>query len=327
METSCPERKRHASRTSVEVAPSSRRTVPWLMMSETIQDGGWTDPAGAKHALTQPLHALNESDRLVGLLGVDAKLAQSIFPDAHIVPIPLETGWTPEPAAAWEALDAVVVTENNLPALQACVDALLLAGTTIAVASPSAPAIHQTEWTHAGPLWLLHRQPLMAHDPINPEVYGPTYDWIRGRTPLDRARILLLAIILSIAVVAIALWSRIAAGQSGMFLSSPVCIGGAAGRLRCVRPPTTPENRPEPRPRRCVSRPTRCLDVVFPHHRRRSEARFLEPQQTCLRESSASARSRRHPRLARRSLASRIHVPPRTRSIAGFRRYPPRPAN
>lgn len=208
--------------TSVAVQANSHLLVPWLTISENLQAVSYVEPSGAQGSTAIRLRALSENDRLVGLVGTDAALARPIFPEAHIIPIDLGPAWNPKPAAAWESLDAVIADENSLPGLLPALDTMLSAGTTIAVKTSTRPAIHSEEWTRSGPLWLLHREPMMAHNPINPEVYAPTYDWVRGRTPVDRARVLILAIVLGIAVVGIALWRN----RWAIWLIVAVCIGG-----------------------------------------------------------------------------------------------------
>jgi len=211
--------------TAVTLGSAGRVIVPWLMISGVVQNATWMDPTGELHPLSTPLHALDEHDRLVGFVGADSKLGQSVFAGAHIIPVMLDVSWTPDPAAAWEALDAIVIGDANSAILKAeSLDAFLLTGATVAVVASEAPAIHHDQWIHAGPLWLLHQQPLIAHDPVNPDAYGPTYDWIRGRTPVDRARVLILAIIISIAVVMIALWRS----RWAIWMIVAVCLVGVA---------------------------------------------------------------------------------------------------
>jgi hypothetical protein len=211
--------------TAVTLGSAGRSTVPWLAISSSIQNLTWTDPAGELHPLSTPLHALDDHDRLVGFIAADSKLGQTIFAGTHIIPVMLDAGWTPEPAATWEALDAIVIGDANSTILKAeALDAFLLTGTTVAVVASEAPTIHHEQWIHAGPLWLLREQPLIAHDPINPDAYGPTYDWIRGRTPVDRARVLIFAIIISIAVVMIALWRS----RWAIWMIVAICLVGVA---------------------------------------------------------------------------------------------------
>ena len=196
-----------ALETSIELGSAGHVTVPWLVVSGVIQNAKWFDSAGQSHALPTSLEAAAEQGRIVGLVGVDARIANAVFPKARVIPIALDAAWTAEPAAAWETLDAVVL-DAGAPILRnsEVLDQLLLTGMTIGVVASEPPAAHHDEWTQSGSLWLLRHPPMIFHDPINAEAYGPTYDWIRGRTPADRARVVIFAIGISIVVIMIALW-------------------------------------------------------------------------------------------------------------------------
>ena len=101
--------------TAVRLGSAGRSTVPWLAISSSIQNPTWTDSAGELHPLSMPLHTLEEHDRLVGFIGADSKLGQTVFAGADIIPITLDAGWTPEPAAAWEACSTRSSSAMRIP--------------------------------------------------------------------------------------------------------------------------------------------------------------------------------------------------------------------
>lgn len=178
------------------------------------------------HEVEQPLRALEENERLVGLAGVESSDWGDLFPEKSIIPIHLDmNGRLVEPAAAWEALDGLELSPAAMARLNdAQIGALLAGGTTLRVRSAGAPD-QRWPWEKSGDGWMLRPQIIGPHGVVEPDGYSPTYVWERGWPGWMRRSIVGIGAIFAILAAAVLLWKS--HRRLAMFVA--LCTAGAAG--------------------------------------------------------------------------------------------------
>jgi hypothetical protein len=83
---------------------------------------------------------------------------------------------------------------------------LLAGGVQIIAAGPAAPD-NRWPWVHQDRFWILKFHPTgPVDDIVNPDVYSPVSAWSPGRPPAVQTRIVLMATLATLAVIAVCLW-------------------------------------------------------------------------------------------------------------------------
>jgi len=167
--------------TELEASANRDAIVPWLAVTAALRDPRWISAGSGSHSIRLPLRVLDENEELVGVAGEDPGAARSVFPAKTIVPIALDLSQPrPGPAEAWEALDALVLSEAAFVRLKkAQWQTFAAAGTAVVVRSAHVPA-DGWPWRKVGDYWVLWRQPVGPDSLLEPDVYLPTYGWERG---------------------------------------------------------------------------------------------------------------------------------------------------
>jgi hypothetical protein len=200
--------------------------VPWLALSDSVSDARWEGGDGGSHPLATRLHPLSDNERLVAYAGILPNGGQLLFPGKTIVPIGLDLSRPLlEPVAAWESLDAVVLSAAAFTRLdESHVSMLLAGGTVIAVRSQTRPDARWF-WTHVGEDWVLRFSPAGPSSIIEPAAYSPTYEWERGWPATFGRRIVLAAVLFCLVGGAVLLWRSRWAAAAFVALS---CLFAAA---------------------------------------------------------------------------------------------------
>jgi hypothetical protein len=176
-----------------------------------------------------PLHPVSEDERLIGSTMDAVETGHRLFPRQKIIPVSLTAADPlPGPAAAWEALDAVV---TDSPAMSRLDDdrrsALLAAGIVLAATGDVAPD-DRWPWKHDGKLWVLRDQPLGPTDRIVDEaIYSPTFAWAPGWSVAVRQEVFGAGVLLAILAIALFLW-RSKATMAGIILLAVISSGTVA---------------------------------------------------------------------------------------------------
>lgn len=189
-------------------APAGQDAIlPWLPVTGSIRDVHCESGGSGGASIDLPIRALAGNEKLVGVAGEDADAARPLFPGKTIVPIALNLSQPlPGPPCAWETLDALVLSEAAFARLSEDQwQTLAAAGTALIVHSSQAPN-RSWPWRKVGNDWVLSYLPAGPDSLTEDEVYMPTYGWERGWPPSFRRRAILLAVLFSIFVTALALW-------------------------------------------------------------------------------------------------------------------------
>jgi hypothetical protein len=155
-----------------------------------------------------PLHVVAEHERLVAFTPEARQGAVELFPSAARIDVPLDAADPlPGPIAAWEALDAVVLSVDQMRRIDDDRrSALLGAGVTLAVAGDAAPDA-AWPWHREGPLWVLRYTLLGPRDElVNPSAFAPTLGWSGGWPAGVRGQVVAAGALLGIVVVALTMW-------------------------------------------------------------------------------------------------------------------------
>lgn len=183
-----------------------------------------TTPAG-----NLPLHPVSDDERLIGSTINAIEASHQLFPKQKIILIPLTaTDPVPGPAAAWEALDAVVTDTTTMSRIDDDRrSTLLAAGVVLAVPGDAAPD-DRWPWKHDGKLWILRDQPAGPTDrTVDEAVYSPTFAWAPGWPVATRQVVFGAGILLSILAVALLLW-RSNKAVAGVVLLAVIFSGAVA---------------------------------------------------------------------------------------------------
>jgi hypothetical protein len=202
-------------------------TAPWLAISSSLQNASWAD--AANHPLAIVFQPLSDEQRLVGLVGVDAPEARTLFPASELVSVHLDpANPLPGPPAAWESLDGLVLDANAAAKVtDAQLRTLLAAGTTVAIRSDQRPG---GNWPlqRKGAFWVVSHSRLLPPSLIVPAAYGPTYGWLRGTPDSLRRQTVLAGVVVSLLLIGMTLLRgrrrRIAGVFSVAILSSIGCL-------------------------------------------------------------------------------------------------------
>jgi hypothetical protein len=155
--------------------------------------------------MANSLRALRPNEKLIGL-AADAGSAAQLFPGATIVTVPLDPVHPlPGPPAAWQSLDAVILSAAAAAELSDTrINVLLSGGTTLAVpAVEKQPPETTWPWRLENGFWILHAaQPLDAE--ASDEDFAPASGWTPGRSAHDRAQVMLMGVSWAIVVLLIA---------------------------------------------------------------------------------------------------------------------------
>ena len=189
--------------------------VPWLAVKR-LANPRWSGAGSSGGAVDAALKPLGEDERLVAFAGAVAqptRAASMLFPNQKVVTVSLDLGRPLlSPAAAYEALDAVVLDAASAARVDESQLAVLLAGgATVAVRSGDKPG-GDWPWKREGPYWVLRHDPLGPRGAVEEDAYLPTYGWVRGWPDSVRRQAVLFAAVFVIVAVGLTLWrSRYAA--------------------------------------------------------------------------------------------------------------------
>jgi hypothetical protein len=143
----------------------------------------------------------------IGVAGADvaggAAVAAELYSGKTIIPIPLNAAQPlPGVAAAWEALDALVLeTAPN----DEMVGGLMAGGVAIVVRSAERPG-GRWPWEGAAGRWVLHDRVAGPRGAIEPAAYEPVYAWKPGWPASARRQVVLLAVVFCVVAMAATLW-------------------------------------------------------------------------------------------------------------------------
>jgi len=190
----------------VDRVSSSVGVLPWLAVEDDVGNVRWRAGGAAAAGFDRPLHALDDSDRLVGTNVDDPSLLKDLFGSSRVVPIRLDT-MRPiaGPAMAWESLDALLVTPvgwvNIPPDLRRGLYAANVALAVVSVVPPD----DALSWRKQGRLWVA--QVGIALPPtVDSQAYAPTLGWTAGRSAAFRRRVVILGALFCILAGGVYLW-------------------------------------------------------------------------------------------------------------------------
>lgn len=199
---------------TTEVTSGRWGVVPMLVLSNTpgpMRAGG----------LEFPLRVLAPSERLVGVVGNDDRIASQLFPGQTVIKIRLDpTDPMPGSALAWEVLDAVVLEAplDNRRLLE-----FVAGGTIIAVRSNQAPD-PSWPWRKLGDHWVLD---VPIRGPIGSiageTAYLPAEGWRPGHEYTMRLQLILAAMAVLLLIMGSLLMQR---WLPAMVVVTIICIGG-----------------------------------------------------------------------------------------------------
>jgi hypothetical protein len=215
--TSRDDVSRGAGRTSVKLRQGRLDvTVPWLV----------TSPVAAKRpklvielrpeSATGPdLQPLADHQRLVGhTLPLDPNLARQLLnqgeqggDSAQIIPIPLDPAQPLKShPCAYELLDAIVLDDATAARLRPDdIPSLLASGVTVAIRT-ARPPLPNWPWRRVGEYAVLRHAPVgVAPAPYHEAAYAPVANWQAGWPWSFRRRVLLIAAVCCVLILALAL--------------------------------------------------------------------------------------------------------------------------
>jgi len=182
------------------------------------------------------LHELGLDERLVGIAADAGDIPQILFPGQKILTVPLDPVHPLEGSpAAWQTLDAIVMTNSAAASLPRDeINSLLAGGVSLAVSGgdQSAPSA-QWPWqpVHGG--WIL-RAPAAPIAAASDDFYTPITGWSPGRPPIYRWQIVVFGVILAIAVLLISLLAPRWSGALALLLAIAAIV--AAGLWQKFQP-------------------------------------------------------------------------------------------
>lgn len=193
--------------TSITVTAGTDVIVPWLATSTPPKNVHWSMNGLAPHVIDSPISVAGDDEKLVGFAGVPPGDIAALFPGNRIVPVALDLSRPLlEPAQAWEALDAIVLTPAALARLDENHRAMLVAsGMTLAVRTDAAPDV-RWPWEQLGKYWVLRHDISGPTTAIVPLAYLPTYGWERGWSASFRRSVIFIAILFCIFGAGVLLW-------------------------------------------------------------------------------------------------------------------------
>jgi hypothetical protein len=177
------------------VAPAiENKIVPLFVLSSTADHLQYGDNSS-------PLHPLSDDQALIGVTSHDDALLVQLFPSKKIVTIDLNPSQpTPGAPIAWDSLDAIIVDsldQENLPQM-------LATGMTIAVRTGTKPDT-SWPWERIADAWVL-RPKLDRPGLMGESAYDAIDFWTPGHSIQSRQLTVLVAILISCLMLAIALW-------------------------------------------------------------------------------------------------------------------------
>jgi hypothetical protein len=191
--------------TQIDHPDTADVTIPFLLAADSTRTARWQLVGGPGHPLD--LHPLTSDQRLVAFAGSPSDAAALLFPNSPVVPVQLDQSRPLlEPVAAWECLDAVILSASAAARVDEAHRAALLAGGTIIAVRSDAPPDDRWPWQLRGGYWILQYMPAGPQPIIEPEAYAPTFGWDRGWPVLVRRRVLFAAVLFCIFSIATLLW-------------------------------------------------------------------------------------------------------------------------
>ncbi len=204
-----------AGRVSIPLTDSRlEATVPWF-----VTDSRAKRPRVFVEEQFAPvdgplLKPLGESERLVGWTTPDSPFARELLHNPpKLIPIALDPAKPIDGnPAAWEMLDAVILDADSASRLdESQIAGLLAGGVTIAVKTAS-PPFANWPWKTQGDYSVLKYYPAGPEGTgsnatgFHDKAFLPIADWLPGRTWEFRRKVLIIATLCCILILALALW-------------------------------------------------------------------------------------------------------------------------
>lgn len=249
---SSTDRSKGAGRVSIPLTDSRLDvTVPWF-----VTDSRAKRPRVFVEDQFAPvdgpeLKPLGESERLVGWTTPDNAFARELLHNPpKLIPIALDPAKPIDGnPAAWEMLDAVILDADSAARLdESQIAGLLAGGVTIAVKTAS-PPFANWPWKRQGDYSVLKYYPAGPEGTgstatgFHDKAFLPVADWLPGRTWEFRRRVLIVATLCCILILALALWrprmtwlwalllTGAMAGGLGKWWSTTANVRQAAGEI------------------------------------------------------------------------------------------------
>lgn len=207
-----------------------------LIVPVFVQDGARELRGDDGSALS--LRAVGPGERLVGFTPLAQAVSSALFTGEKTIGIPLDAANPlPGPAAAWSALDAVVLDADSMMRLDDDRRGILLAaGVVLAAVGESAPDM-RWPWKRDGALWMLkYARAGPVDELVDERAFAPTYGWKPDWPPTElRGQVLGAGVLLGIAVAALALWRSKLAVVAIVLLAVLGSLGVVAWRSRLGR--------------------------------------------------------------------------------------------
>ena len=188
----------------IRISPAGNSvTIPWLMVQSLIENATWSD-GSSQHPIDQPFRIVGPNEQLIGSTSGNIDIAQTIFPNAKLIHIPLDPA-SPLPGSpvAWEALDAIVLDDAR-GLNDETIGTLLSAGTAIAVRGP--PPDARWPWENVADFSVLRHLPAGPQSLVLEAAYSPVYSWQPELPGIARCRIFLAGVIFTLIVLGASLW-------------------------------------------------------------------------------------------------------------------------
>jgi hypothetical protein len=199
--------------------------VPMLAVGSSLRGTQWIGPDGAEHLLPVELRTLAERDVLVGAVGAEPELVQSLFSGRKIIALPVDSGGGSllRPAVAWQILNAVILSPAAAAQLSDYqLQSLLAGGTAIVVRSNDMPD-SRWPWKREGAVYVLRHEISGPSEIEDAEIYEPM-SWRDPGWPASfRGWLLAGACVFCIAGLGISLW------KSRFSVVALLVLMGAAG--------------------------------------------------------------------------------------------------
>jgi hypothetical protein len=164
------------------------------------------------------IHPLEDDERIVAFTPDALDASGGMFPGKRRIGVMLDAADLPGPMAAWEAVDAVVLTSEQLTRIsQEQRSVLTAAGVLVREAGQRSP---DESLPITGP----------RDQVVDERVFAPTYGWTPEWPPALRGRVMAAGVLVGIAAVALSMWRSRAAVVAVIILSVGATAGVAAWR-------------------------------------------------------------------------------------------------
>lgn len=195
--------------------------VPILPLSPSLRQLRWRLSDGSQGTIAFPLKPLPPDQCLLGLAAGNPQSLSHLFPEKSVVPIRLDpANPIPGPAVAWSTLDAIVLDPAQAATIGPnSIAQLLAAQTTIIVLGNINLPIPPTRKTDQFTLFAPPFSPPLA-SPVLPAAFAPVAGWHADWPKPFRVRILLISLIITVILLAVALLPPPFSALAGLLVSA-----------------------------------------------------------------------------------------------------------